>query len=80
MYIDGWNMLWSMKRAEIRAYGWCDFWLLAQQQTERSEAEVSVKFFTSYDKPNREKPLKKQEICRLFDGSPDRERIPGNSS
>jgi hypothetical protein len=62
MYVDGWNMLGSMKGANIRKYGWCDFELLAKQRTGHTNAVVTVKFFTSWDTPNRNTPLKKQEI------------------
>ena len=62
MYVDGWNMLCSMKRAGIRKYGWCDFRLLAQQQTGCAKEDVTVKFFTSWDTPNPDRSLKKQEI------------------
>jgi len=62
MFIDGWNMYWSLKRRGIRPYGWCDFKSLARQQTGHADASVSVKFFTSDDKPNPDKPLIKQAI------------------
>jgi hypothetical protein len=25
IFVDGWNIYYSLKRAEMRAYGWCDF-------------------------------------------------------
>ncbi|MGA2345357.1 MAG: hypothetical protein ABSF93_05090 [Candidatus Sulfotelmatobacter sp.] len=62
MYVDGWNMYGSLKRADIRGYGWCDFKLLAQQQTENPKANVTVKFFTSDDKPNPDKLRTKQRL------------------
>jgi hypothetical protein len=62
MYVDGWNMHGSLKNAGIREYGWCDFKLLARQQTGRATAEVAVKFFTASDKPHPEKIPDKQYI------------------
>jgi uncharacterized LabA/DUF88 family protein len=55
MYVDGWNFYYSLKGAGIREYGWCNFPMLAKQQTSEKDAEVKVKYFTSVDKPNKEK-------------------------
>ena len=55
MYVDGWNFYYSLKGAGIREYGWCNFPMLAKQQTSEKDAEVKVKCFTSVDKPNKEK-------------------------
>jgi hypothetical protein len=46
--------------AGIKQYGWCDFPLLARQQTFDANAEVTVKYFTSADKPNPEKITDRQ--------------------
>lgn len=55
MYVDGWNFYYSLKGAGIQEYGWCNFSMLAKQQTSEKDAEVKVKYFTSVDKPNKEK-------------------------
>jgi uncharacterized LabA/DUF88 family protein len=65
MFVDGWNMYWSLVGAKIRPYGWCDFRRLALQTTGYSEAVVAVKFFTSEDLPHREKIDKQQRIWSL---------------
>ena len=61
MFVDGWNMYWSLRDAKIRPYGWCDFRRLAQQTTGYPDAVVRVKFFTAEDLPNREKIDKQQK-------------------
>ncbi len=55
MFVDGWNFYWSLVDADIKPYGWCNFPLLARQQTGFSDAAVTVKYFTSADKPHPEK-------------------------
>src|SRR5208337_4123505 len=55
MFVDGWNFYLSLVDAGIKPYGWCDFALLAQQQTRLPNAGVSVKYFTAEDKPHPEK-------------------------
>lgn len=77
MFVDGWNMYWSLVDAGIRPYGWCNFGLLAQQQTGHSDAVVKVKFFTSKDQPHPEKIGNQQAIwsralkftgCEIIEG------------
>ncbi len=60
MFVDGWNFYWSLVDAGIKLYGWCDFALLAQQQTGLPTATVKVKYFTSEDKPHPEKIADRQ--------------------
>jgi hypothetical protein len=60
MYVDGWNFYWALVDAGIKPYGWCDFPLLARQQTYTPDAEVSVKYFTSPDEPHHEKIADRQ--------------------
>jgi hypothetical protein len=60
MYIDGWNMLGSMRDADIRDYGWCDFEMLAREKTGYRDADVHVKFFTASDY-HKEKIVDKQD-------------------
>jgi hypothetical protein len=60
MYVDGWNFYYSLEDADIKGYGWCNFPLLARQQTSETNAEVSVKYFTSADRPNPEKISNRQ--------------------
>jgi uncharacterized LabA/DUF88 family protein len=55
MFIDGWNFYYSLVDAGIKPYGWCNFHLLARQQTFAPDADVRVKYFTSQDKPHPEK-------------------------
>jgi hypothetical protein len=55
MFVDGWNFYLSLRDAGIKEYGWCDFALLAKQQTQLHNASVNVKYFTAEDKPNPEK-------------------------
>src|ERR1017187_10033943 len=33
MFVDGWNFYWSLVDAGIKPYGWCNFAMLARQQT-----------------------------------------------
>jgi hypothetical protein len=61
MYVDGWNFYHSLVNAHIKPYGWCDFPLLARRQTSESDSEVSVKYFTSADRPNPEKIADRQK-------------------
>lgn len=61
MYVDGWNFYWALVDAGIKPYGWCDFPLLAKQQTLVPDAEVVVKYFTSADKPHEEKIADRQK-------------------
>ena len=44
MFVDGWNMYWSLRDAKIRPFGWCDFKRLAQQTTGYADAAVRVSF------------------------------------
>lgn len=60
MFVDGWNFYWSLVDANIKPYGWCDFALLAQQQTGMLSAAVAVKYFTSADRPHPEKIADRQ--------------------
>jgi hypothetical protein len=60
VFVDGWNFYWSLDNADLKPYGWCNFALLAQQQTGLSNATVNVKYFTSADKPHPEKILDRQ--------------------
>ena len=55
MFVDGWNFYHSLRDAGISDYGWCDFELLARQQTRLPEASVTVKYFTAEDKPQPER-------------------------
>jgi len=55
MFVDGWNFYLSLVDAGIKEYGWCDFALLAGQQTQLQNATVNVKYFTAEDKPNPDK-------------------------
>ena len=61
MYVDGWNFYWGLVGAGIKPYGWCDFPLLARQQTFMADAEVRVKYFTSADRPHEEKIADRQK-------------------
>jgi hypothetical protein len=61
MYVDGWNFYWSLVGAGIKPYGWCNFPLLAKQQTFVADAEVAVKYFTSADRPHSEKIADRQK-------------------
>jgi hypothetical protein len=61
MYVDGWNFYWSLVGAEIKPYGWCNFPLLARQQTSMADAEVAVKYFTSADEPHKDKITDRQK-------------------
>jgi hypothetical protein len=60
IYVDGWNFYWSLVEARLKPYGWCDFPLLARQQVRQAHAEVSVKYFTSEDKPYPDKIYARQ--------------------
>jgi hypothetical protein len=55
MFVDGWNFYWSLVDAGIKPYGWCNFAMLARQQTGLQDATVCVKYFTSEDRPHPEK-------------------------
>ena len=60
MYVDGWNFYGALVDAGIKPYGWCNFPLLARQQTFMADAEVAVKYFTSADRPHEEKIAHRQ--------------------
>lgn len=61
MYVDGWNFYGALVDAGIKPYGWCNFPLLARQQTFMADAEVTVKYFTSPDKPHEAKIADRQK-------------------
>jgi hypothetical protein len=61
MYVDGWNFYGALVDAGIKPYGWCNFPLLARQQTFMTDAEVAVKYFTSADRPHEEKIADRQK-------------------
>lgn len=61
MFVDGWNFYLSLVDAGIKSYGWCDFALLAKQQTQLQNAAVNVKYFTAADEPNPDKISDRQK-------------------
>ena len=70
MFVDGWNMYWSLVGHKIRPYGWCDFKKLARQKLSEQggayhDAIVKVKFFTSEDLPHPEKINRQQKIWSM---------------